>query len=521
MKKNLISLAVAASVLGGAAAQAGQHINPNGTGQVLMFPFYNADNGNATNMHVVNTTDKVKALKVRFVEHKNSDEVLDFNVYLSPNDHFAFGVIKDPNGTGGAVITADNSCTVPALGSANGVYSGSVSTNAAGSTTRIQPFVNYQYAGGATPDYDSSIERSLTGHVEVIEMGVVSNVGAITDANWAIAGIYTQYASFATHGATGVPANCAGLVAAWGGSGGWTASAASGLSAPTGGLYGLAYHINVEAAAAYGFEPTAIDDWRIASKHTNPGTNSPSLADGVETAAIHHAAGGDQHIEVTLASGAEATSATLMTASISNDVMVNPAIGGMTDWVITFPTKRLHVDKGIADPVAPFTGSWRGIKAGTTPGTYKEQPACEPVKIGQWDREEGYTAAENGFSPRPTQAVSVICNEVAVIAVGPAGTASALSAETGVINLAFAYTEGWQQILFGQTGKLQKSEALRRQDMDYTVGNATLTEIGLPAIGFGAYKVNNGAMSYGNAAEHKNETLFSIGGGVGNELPST
>jgi len=38
MKKNLISLAVAASVLGGAAVQAGQHVNPDKTGQVLNVP---------------------------------------------------------------------------------------------------------------------------------------------------------------------------------------------------------------------------------------------------------------------------------------------------------------------------------------------------------------------------------------------------------------------------------------------------------------------------------------------------
>jgi len=89
MKKNLISLAVAASVLGGAAVQAGQYVNPDNTGQVLLFPFYNADNGNSTNMHIANTTGDAKAVKIRFVEYKNSDEVLDFNLYLSPYDHFA------------------------------------------------------------------------------------------------------------------------------------------------------------------------------------------------------------------------------------------------------------------------------------------------------------------------------------------------------------------------------------------------------------------------------------------------
>ena len=175
MKKNLISLAVAASVLGGVAAQAQQHINPEKTGQVLLFPFYNADNGNATNMHIVNTTAQTKAVKVRFVEYKNSMEVLDFNLYLSKHDHFAFGVIKNPNGEGAAIITADNSCTVPALGSPNAPFDGTTVTNAAGQTVRTQPFVNYQYANALS--VDSSIERTLTGHVEVIEMGDVTNVG--------------------------------------------------------------------------------------------------------------------------------------------------------------------------------------------------------------------------------------------------------------------------------------------------------------------------------------------------------
>jgi len=63
MKKNLISLAVAASVLGGAAVQAGQYVNPDKTGQVLLFPFYNADNGNATNMHMLTQQVKRKPLR--------------------------------------------------------------------------------------------------------------------------------------------------------------------------------------------------------------------------------------------------------------------------------------------------------------------------------------------------------------------------------------------------------------------------------------------------------------------------
>jgi len=483
MKKNMISLAVAATVLGAAAAQAGQYVNDDKTGEVLLFPFYNADNGNATNMHIVNTTGAVKALKIRFVEYKNSDEVLDFNVYLSPKDHFAFGVIKDPNGTGGAVITSDNSCTVPALGSANGAFAGTTTENADGSTTRVQPFVNYQYAN--TKDVDSSIERTLTGHVEVIEMGVVANVDAKKGA----------HAAFATHGATGVPASCAGLDASWA-AGTWATNAAAGISAPTGGLYGLSYHINVEAAAAFGFEPTALEDWAKGASHTNPGSLTPSITAGVQNAALQHGLGGDQHVELTFSSGIEATSAALQTASLSNDVAVNPALGGMTDWVVSFPTKRAHVDVATkAAVVPPFTDNWLG-STGTT--TKKESPACEPVTIGQWDREEAFTANTNGFSPSPAATTTTICNEVAIIAMGT-GTTSALSVTTGLTNLSFHYADGWQSMSFTQT-----------------MANAeeTVNVNGLPAVGFAAYKVNNGAMSYGNAAEHKTATVVSGGAAV-------
>jgi hypothetical protein len=489
MNKNLISLAVAASVAGSAAVHAGQYVNPEKTGQVLLFPFYNADNGNATNMHIVNTTASTKAVKVRFLEYKNSDEVLDFNLYLSPKDHFAFGVIKNPNGDGAAIITADNSCTVPALGSPNGEFPGTTTENADGSITRVQPFVNYQYAN--TKDIDSSIQRTLTGHVEIIEMGNVANAGDAKSGK--------AYASYAKHGATGVPASCASLDKAWSG-GGWKADRSEGISDPTGGLYGLAYHINVEAAAAFGFEPTAIGDWADPTAgdtgyHTNPGDLFPNIAsNGQLTASVLHGRGGDQYGLLTFDAGVKATSAILMTESLSNDVMVNASIGGMTDWVVTFPTKRTHVEKLTAAAVIPpFTDNWVGNTKGTSP---KEKQACEPVVIGQWDREEAFTSPENGFSPSPAEVTSKICNETAVIAMGT-GAASALSVETGLTNLGFPYSEGWQKFTFSDAG--QQMSAV----------NDTVALKGLPAVGFAAYKVNNGAMSYGNAAEHKTDSVVS------------
>ena len=85
-----ISLALAGSA--GALLNTAQavHINPDGIGEVLIYPYYTVreqELGQTDSLiSVVNTTDTVKAVKVRFLEGKRSQEVLDFNLYLSPFD---------------------------------------------------------------------------------------------------------------------------------------------------------------------------------------------------------------------------------------------------------------------------------------------------------------------------------------------------------------------------------------------------------------------------------------------------
>ena len=184
-------------------------------------------------------------------------------------------------------------------------------------------------------------------------------------------------------------------------------------------------------------------------------------------------------MDYSLGSGAEATSALLQTSSLSNDVLVLPIVGGMTDWVVTFPTKRAHVDVATAaDVIPPFTDNWDGSS--------EESSACEPVSIGRWDRETSAAAAVE----------TSICNGTSVIAMGAAGAGSALSASAGLTVLEYPYSEGWAKISFNNAGQ------------SMTLGSGA-TRQGLPAIGFAAYKVVNGAMSYGQAAVHKTEISSS------------
>ena len=79
--KNKIAISVAVGILGVAgvmtSAQA-VHVNPDGTGQVLLFPYYNARDGYVTNINLVNSTDQTKAVKIRFREGILSHSLLCF-----------------------------------------------------------------------------------------------------------------------------------------------------------------------------------------------------------------------------------------------------------------------------------------------------------------------------------------------------------------------------------------------------------------------------------------------------------
>lgn len=514
MKKNALSLAVATSVAalsyGTAQAQLqepGMYLNHEGTGEVLLFPFFDAENGNATNMHIVNTTDDVKAVKVRFLEYKSSYEVLDFNLYLSAKDHFAFGVIMDPNGTGGAIITSDNSCTVPALGSANNGFDGTTTENADGSITRIQPFVNFEFVKGKFVDQD--IARTVRGHVEIIEMGTVGD--APTSNPPTPSESARQYASFATHGADGVPANCAGLEAAWA-TGGWKANNSDQISAPTGGLYGLSYHINVEDANAWGIEPAAIADWAAGAEeyHEMPGLIIPALSSTSKTTSLV-LENGRSGTERVWNDSIDAVSSLFMTNAIMNDVMLNPAIGGETDWATTFPTKRDYVTNGYsgADPVkAPFTDPYWGRKLNAAGTAYEELLACEPLEVFTVDREEAAKVGGNNFSPLPPGAAgNVICDEQHTVAWGTDIEVSAMNVERDLYNLGFPYVEGWAQWDFNEDPLVENALC----DTSAPATGACL--LGLPAMGFAAYSYANGSagvlMNYGHAADHKTDVVSS------------
>src|SRR5436190_22472775 len=174
-KKSLYAALAGVSALGVTGAAQAVNVNPDGLGQVLIYPYYttradSSGNAYATLMSVVNSTSSAKAVKVRFLEGRNSREVLDFNLFLSKFDVWTAGII--PSSTGGALVkTGDKSCTIPE------------------SKTTLQlgvNFVNFAYVGDGGGD---GLDRTKEGYVEMIEMSsytstnctsiVVTHVGGV------------------------------------------------------------------------------------------------------------------------------------------------------------------------------------------------------------------------------------------------------------------------------------------------------------------------------------------------------
>ena len=236
-KKSLYAAVAGLSALGVTGAAQAVSVNPDGLGQALVYPYYTVRDqvaGSPYNslLSVVNSTASAKAVKVRFLEGKNSREVLDFNHYLSPKDVWTAAII--PTADGGGIFTADKSCTTP-----------TVSSSATAPTT----FVNFAYSGSNDDGAGTSLDRTREGYVEIIEMGNVTGATAAA----------------VTH-SSGVP-SCSPL-----------SNASADTVTGNGGLFGGMTLINVLQGTDYSEDAVALDAFSATALRNPPGSILPNLA---------------------------------------------------------------------------------------------------------------------------------------------------------------------------------------------------------------------------------------------------
>jgi len=538
-------------------------MNPDGLGQLLVYPYYTVKDGNTTILSVVNTTDSAKAVKVRFKEGYNSREVLDFNLYLSAYDVWSAGLF-DNAGTP-TMRTYDTSCTVP--------YFYGNSNDGFGGVTGDQVFLPFAYTGTNADGGPTTIARAAEGHFEMIEMGT------LLDRDVDASNKNTPYnsATAATHvlqkDGSSKPANCKQLVDAWSiinsKKGYWKAdSDASGkisdidIGRNSGGLFGGAGVINPGNGTFFTYNAKAIQGYDKnedgKTLHYEPGDINPNLNSGDQTTAtLFFGVPQDTAVALSYERGVDAISATFMHEYTMNEFNQDSKLAASSEWIVTFPTKNWYVDKQIVGSIEevwqpkisdPGCGGWipgepYPPRSGPNPsdGTNQEGweqctyvkntidstkarapftkvfngTACEAFSIDAWDQEEspsgppGTITQPPVVSPKPPGGTTppgtsfALCYEVNRMKVGGEdifGASDLLyTIDTGIIS-------GWARIDWGADAKHEDYVGL----------------IGLPVTGYWAVQYENSFVpgpngstvlaNYGGLFEHRGNVRRSYSG---------
>ena len=442
-------------------------VTTGGTGHNLVVPYFTVQDGNMTVIHLTNTdTVNGKAVKVRFRGAANSDDLLDFQVLMSPGDVWTAAVTAAADGTA-QLSTADGTCTVPSLKGVTQKFD----------TRRLPASVG---AAG-----------TREGYVEIFNMADISGkdlytVGTTTSTKSAL---YT-----AIKHVNGVAPCTATVIEPIMLKKDHTEETAvkAGFNTPTTGLMGDWYIINVAKTTTFSGAATAVTAVVSATDSTAAKGNFvvfPQLADAVGSATIDTftadpllrtanigtkktAAGVATDAPTTVPAidaafydlpdlstpyvttattpllQAQALTQALAVKTITNQYATDAGISAKTDWVFSMPTRRYSValDYRQTTPSRVFTAD---ILSGTTAFFHASNTAVDSGKIcvtsdGQsfYDREETTKTAGAVFSPGAVDKTR-FCGETSVLSFGTTGSGVLGAALAAQFTETAAYTNGW------------------------------------------------------------------------------
>lgn len=354
-------------------------LSEGGVGHMLLVPYYSAQNGNMTVLHIVNTdTVNGKAVKVRFRGAANSDDVMDFQVYMSPGDVWTGAVTAGADGIA-QIQSADNTCSVPALG---------INAPKAFSTGRLNPSKSAAEKANGTRE----------GYVEIFNMADIPSdkiytVGTTANTNSALYTAIKHVNGVAPCSVAGSAAETTLFGVALTNYTVEANAANAGFNTPTGGLMGDWYIINVPETTTFsgantavraetaggvsargnfvhfpqvdtGVAATVIDNYtadpllRTVAYRTNSVLNSttgtPALAAGnydlpdMSTPYLLPSSYPAEPADITrtkylpLAQADRLTTA-LSVGTVTNQYANDESISAKTDWVFSMPTRRYSV----------------------------------------------------------------------------------------------------------------------------------------------------------------------------------
>ena len=508
-RKSLYAALAGVSALGVVGTAQAVSVNGNGLGQVLIYPYYTVRSNSVGNPYqslisVVNTGQSARIVKVRFLEGKNSREVLDFNLFLSKNDVWVADVIPTADGAG--IFTPDKSCTVP-----------TVSANPAAPT----PFVNYAYTGSNSDGGDPSLDRTREGYAEIISMADVftgtPTYTTITHALGSTPGTPDcNPAILKSPNLTTLNPQLASDVGPV--DSGWIMADS---------LFGGITMLNVGSGVDVSVEATALAAWNTTiGGNSGPnfvtlfpeGSILPNLAAvSPETSVVTNGRSTYVTDWTTSSNAVDAVSAVLMHDAVYNEFLLDAATKSQTDWVVTFPTKWAYYSGTITDSSGtvvgvPVTKLFQRNFLGT-------KGACDDVVISRFDREEKTVSSSSTFSPPPPTATDSICWEANVITFNNTN----VFASKNLQNIPTTFEHGWVKLGFPVITSLSPvrhrlvggASTIFNTQFSSTFFDPATTFNGLPVIGFAASTYVNGnvgtaAVYYAGRQNHRFTTSIPL-----------
>jgi len=447
-KKSLCVALAATGMLGAAGVAQAVNVAESGLGNVLIYPYYTVNkdvNGNSFNtlMSVVNTTACTKAIKVRFREGKNSAEVLDFNVFLSPFDVWTASITPTAAG-GGHIATSDKSCTIPTF-----------------------PEGGVDFRTLELEATDNGVTRTSEGYFEVFEMATYSDGSAIYVASKHV---------------NGVPP-CGTAIN--------DTTAASEAQVPQGGLYGNMVILSPAGGGAFSQSATALANFSTVADYQSTGSDLPNYSGADPTSNVIIGPNLYQSVwpDDSLPSpGDNAVTTVLLADKVTNEYALDAGSKSQTTWIMTFPTKYAYVN-GTDAPLPPFTQKYI-TKIG----------ACENFYGVVFDREEGSPQIITGtdFSPQPgPTAGPALCWEAQSVGFGTSNVFGSANHNT----IATPYPNGWAVLGFNSGvpehffSPGPASTAFISLTGGAPVTGQEVTYYGLPVVGFAAETFQNDAIT--------------------------
>lgn len=481
-RKKLATLAVASALSGGAlmvsAPVQALNVSQNNLGEVLLFPYYTVKNGFDTVFTVTNTTNQTAVFKIRFREALNSREVRDFNVVLSPYDHWAGAVTA--SGEGAAVRTFDKTCTSPNKPAWTGVDVNGDGTPDGYEVAFTNTLFSGVYADGAT----EALSRVQEGYFEVILMGVSTRS---TSAS-------SNVVEYNAKHVAGTPRDCAAVDAAFLD----IPTYFSAFTEPENILKGHVTYIDTATGKSVDAEPTAIENFSSSTIIYAASDVDPDLGDGDAAGTVYALNSGNTVTGPYIGGSQNGVSMALMSTAVINEFATGS--GASTSWVVTFPTKHHYTDAYVVPTgtittlpattdFPPFSNRFVTDTDGT--GADATGKSCDTIGMGMFNREEATQVVvdNTNFSPAPPAGGTVdLCYEANVVNFNSSSVFGSGTNRLGVDTTSVG-TAGWAALRFTSTN----ANSVGLQGF-----------VGLPTIGFAAIMRDAGSASinYGSNAAH-------------------